>query len=56
MTDPLTVAAYDASFDADVVRAALGDAQVLHDEERTSASSGRRVHRVIARMPPARPA
>jgi SAM-dependent methyltransferase len=45
-----------AAFDADVVRAALVDVEVLHDEQRTSASSGRVVHRVIARRPPARPA
>ena len=45
-----------ASYDAGMVRSVPGDLDVLHDDERTSASSGRTVHRVIARRPPATPA
>jgi trans-aconitate methyltransferase len=38
-----------SAFDAGVVHCALGDAAILHDEELTSLSSGKIVHRVIAR-------
>jgi SAM-dependent methyltransferase len=38
-----------AAFSADAVRAALPAAHVLLDEESTSASSGKTIHRIIAR-------
>ena len=38
-----------ASFDAAVVREALGEATILHDVESVSASSGKIIHRLIAR-------
>jgi SAM-dependent methyltransferase len=38
-----------AAFDAGVVRAALGPAIIMLDEERTSASSGKTIHRIVAR-------
>ena len=41
-----------AAFDASVVRDALAGLEVLFDREDLSASSGKRVHRVIARRPP----
>jgi SAM-dependent methyltransferase len=37
------------AFDADIVRGALGGAEVLRDEEAVSASSGKVVHRLVAR-------
>jgi SAM-dependent methyltransferase len=37
------------AFPSDLVRQALGDAAVLLDEEVTSASSGRKIHRMVAR-------
>lgn len=39
-----------AAFDASVVRAALGAATVLHDQESVSASSAKVIHRIIARV------
>ena len=38
-----------ASFDAKTVRAALAGACILLDEEVTSASSGKTIHRIVAR-------
>jgi SAM-dependent methyltransferase len=38
-----------AAFDASLVREALGRAEILFDEEAVSASSGKIVHRIIAR-------
>ncbi len=38
-----------AAFDASLVRAALGDAAILLDQEAVSASSGKLVHRIVAR-------
>jgi trans-aconitate methyltransferase len=38
-----------AAFDAGVVRDALGPATILLDEERTSASSGKMIHRIVSR-------
>jgi SAM-dependent methyltransferase len=38
-----------AAFDAAIVRAALTPADILLDEERTSASSGKAIHRIVAR-------
>ena len=38
-----------AAFDPAVVRAALDDAALLLDEDVTSASSGKRIHRLVAR-------
>ena len=38
-----------ASFDADLVREQLAKAGLLHDEEVVSASSGKAIHRIIAR-------
>jgi SAM-dependent methyltransferase len=38
-----------AAFDADGVRAALAGADILLDEEVTSASSGKTIHRIVAR-------
>lgn len=40
-----------AAFDAGLVREGLGDAEVLLDAEAVNQSSGRRVHRLIARRP-----
>ena len=40
-----------SAFAPDVVRAALHEAVVLHEEDVTSASSGRRVCRLIVRRP-----
>jgi SAM-dependent methyltransferase len=37
------------AFDADLVRGALGGAEVLLDEEAVSASSGKVIHRLVAR-------
>ncbi len=37
------------AFDADIVRGALGGAEVLLDEETVSASSGKVIHRLVAR-------
>ena len=37
------------AFDADIVRGAIGRASVLLDEERVSASSGKIIHRIVAR-------
>jgi SAM-dependent methyltransferase len=37
------------AFDADIVRGALGDAEVLLDEEAVSESSGKVIHRLVAR-------
>jgi SAM-dependent methyltransferase len=37
------------AFDADLVRRALGHAEVLFDEEAVSASSGKVIHRLVAR-------
>ncbi len=37
------------AFDADIVRGALGSAEVLLDEEAVSASSGKVIHRLVAR-------
>jgi len=37
------------AFDADLVRAAMGNADILFDEEAVSASSGKTVHRLIVR-------
>jgi SAM-dependent methyltransferase len=37
------------AFDADVVRGALGGAEVLLDEQAVSASSGKVIHRLVAR-------
>jgi SAM-dependent methyltransferase len=37
------------AFDADIVRGALGNAEVLLDEEAVSASSGKVIHRLVAR-------
>jgi SAM-dependent methyltransferase len=37
------------AFDADIVRRALGRAQVLLDEETVSASSGKTIHRLVVR-------
>ena len=39
-----------AAFEPDLVRGALGGAAILMDEETISASSGKAVHRVVARM------
>jgi hypothetical protein len=36
------------AFDAKDVSSALGDAEVLLDEEATSASSGKTIHRIVA--------
>ena len=44
-----------AGFDAQVIRDALGRCTVLVDEEVTSESSGRTIHRLIARTPWASP-
>lgn len=41
-----------ASFDPERVRRALGDAHLLFDEEAGSTSSGKRIHRIVARKPP----
>jgi hypothetical protein len=38
-----------SAFKADLVRDALGTAKILHDEEVTSASSGKTIHRIITR-------
>jgi SAM-dependent methyltransferase len=38
-----------AAFDPAVVRAAIDDAALLLDEDVTSASSGKRIHRIVAR-------
>jgi SAM-dependent methyltransferase len=38
-----------SAFDDAMVRRALGDAAVLFDEEAVSASSGKRIHRIVAR-------
>ena len=38
-----------AAFDASLVRQALGRAEILFDEEAVSASSGKIIHRIIAR-------
>jgi SAM-dependent methyltransferase len=38
-----------AAFDASLVRRALGRAEILFDEEAMSASSGKVIHRIIAR-------
>ena len=38
-----------ASFDAALVREQLANAELLHDEEVVSASSGKAIHRIIAR-------
>jgi len=40
-----------AAFDAESVRTALPAANVMLDEESTSASSGKTIHRIIARRP-----
>ncbi len=40
-----------AAFDASLVRQALGRAEILFDEEAVSASSGKIIHRIIARKP-----
>jgi len=37
------------AFDADLVRDALGGARLLLDEAVVSASSGKRIHRIVAR-------
>jgi SAM-dependent methyltransferase len=37
------------AFDADIMRGALGGAEVLLDEEAVSASSGKAIHRLVAR-------
>jgi SAM-dependent methyltransferase len=37
------------AFDTDIVRGALGDAEVLLDEEAVSASSGKTIHRLVVR-------
>jgi SAM-dependent methyltransferase len=37
------------AFDTDIVRGALGDAEVLLDEEAVSASSGKAIHRLVVR-------
>ena len=37
------------AFDADLVRDALGGARLLLDEALVSASSGKRIHRIVAR-------
>jgi hypothetical protein len=42
-----------SAFGAATVRAALEGTGILHDEERTSVSSGRTVHRIVARRPSA---
>lgn len=42
-----------AAFDASVVRDALADAAILHDQESVSDSSAKVIHRVIARVPSA---
>jgi len=39
------------AFPAQAVRAVLAGATLLYDQEETSASSGRRVHRLIVRLP-----
>jgi SAM-dependent methyltransferase len=41
------------AFDKDLVIAALGDAPILLDEAMVSASSGKAVHRIVARKKPA---
>jgi 2-polyprenyl-3-methyl-5-hydroxy-6-metoxy-1,4-benzoquinol methylase len=38
-----------AAFDADLVRSALGGAKILLDDEPVSASSGKTIHRIVAR-------
>jgi 2-polyprenyl-3-methyl-5-hydroxy-6-metoxy-1,4-benzoquinol methylase len=38
-----------AAFDADLVRRALGGAKLLLDEPVVSASSGKQIHRIVAR-------
>ena len=40
-----------AAFDSGLVSAQLAGAAILLDEEAVSASSGKRVHRVVARKP-----
>lgn len=42
-----------AAFDASIVRDALADAAILHDQESVSDSSAKVIHRVIARVPSA---
>ena len=39
-----------SAFDADVVRAALAGADPLLDEQKTSASSNKTIHRIVARV------
>jgi SAM-dependent methyltransferase len=39
-----------AAFGPDVVRDALGSAAILLDEQRSSASSGKTIHRILARI------
>jgi SAM-dependent methyltransferase len=41
-----------ADFDPEMVFAALGDAEILLDEQPISASSGKSIRRVVARKPP----
>jgi SAM-dependent methyltransferase len=41
------------AFDKELVVAALGDAPILLDEETVSASSGKAIHRIVARRKPA---
>jgi len=40
-----------SAFPSDPVRHALNDCEIMYDREETSTSSGRRVHRLIARKP-----
>jgi 2-polyprenyl-3-methyl-5-hydroxy-6-metoxy-1,4-benzoquinol methylase len=45
-----------AAFDPEVVRTALAGSPILFDREDTSESSGKRIHRIVARRPTAQPA
>ncbi len=39
------------AFDGDLVRKELGAAPILLDDEPVSASSGKKIHRIVARKP-----